>query len=244
MLVCFFSIFSQALLLLVWPAVNIIGEYQMTHLLRLVFLVVTLLPFTSVNSYGVHENHPYDFLITKHAYKLSEIYQIKSHFKDTYPGSVKKSAFRIRTNYDLSNIDGWQGTGITRLISLGTIYPWAIDIDIYDTRGVQIGLIDGDLATLESAKFNIVDYDESGKATQVGIAYATPDFNRFVILESRNNPHPIAELNRNYSDNTWSVSVHYPEKIDDRTIRIFASFVSDYQDKFLKTVRELELDLN
>ena len=193
----------------------------------------------SANSYGgVHENHPYDFLITKDVYKLSEIYQINSPLKETYPGSVKKSAFRIRTNYDLSNKDGWQATGITRIISLGTLYPWAKDIDIYDTRGVQIGLIDGNLATLESAKYNLYEYDESGTATEIGIAYANPDFNRFVILSSSDNPHPIAEMNRNLSDNTWSVSVHYSEKIDDRIIRIFAGFVVDYQDKFLAAPEE------
>lgn len=105
------------------------------------------------NSYGVHEDHAYDFVITKDIYKFSEVYQIKSPLKETYPGSVKRSSFRIRTGYDLSNKDGWQATGITRVISLGTLYPWAKDIDIYDTRGVKIGLIDGNLATTESAKF-------------------------------------------------------------------------------------------
>ena len=188
----------------------------------------------AISSYGgVHEDHPYDFLITKDVYQHAEIYQINSPLKETYPGSVKKSAFRIRTNYDLSNLHGWQATGITRIISLGTLYPWAVDIDIYDTRGVQIGLIDGDLATFESAKYNIYEYDESGKASEIGVAYASADFNRFVILSSSENPHPIAEMNRNFSDNTWSVSVHYPEKIDDRIIRIFAGFVVDYQDKFM-----------
>jgi len=193
-------------------------------------------PFVIANSYGgVYEDHPYNFVISKDVYKLSEIYQINSPLKETYPGSVKKSAFRIRTNYDLSNKDGWQATGITRILSLGSVYPWAIDIDIYDTRGVQIGMIDGELATLESAKFTIYEYDEAGNAKAIGVAYANPSFNRFSILASSDNPHPVAELNRNFSDNTWSVAVHYPEKIDDRIIRIFAGFVVDYQDKFFET---------
>jgi hypothetical protein len=204
------------------------------------FVLSTLLsPLAIAASYGVHEDHPYDFLITKDVYKFSEIYQINSPLKETYPGSVKKSAFRIRTNYDLSNKDGWQATGITRIISLGSVYHWAKDIDIYDTRGVQIGLIDGDLATFESAKFNIYEYDEAGKATQIGIAYANPDFSRFAILTSSTDPHPIAEMNRNFSDNTWSVSVHYPEKIDDRIVRIFAGFVIDHQDKFLSNEEDV-----
>lgn len=188
---------------------------------------------SSANSYGVHEDHPYDLVVSKDIYKLSEVYQMKSPLKETYPGSVKKSAFRIRTNYDLSNKDGWQATGITRIISVGSLYPWATDIDIYDTRGVQIGLIDGDMATLESAKFNIYEYDEQGKAIYIGSAYANPEFNRFVILSSYDNPHPIAELTRNTNEKIWNVSVHYPEKIDDRILRIFAGFVIDFENKFL-----------
>ena len=196
------------------------------------------------NSYGVHEDHPYSFLITKDVYKFSEIYQIKSPQQDTYPGSIKKSSFRIRTNYDLSNKDGWQATGITRILSLGSVYPWAQDIDIYDTRGVQIGMIDGDVATLESARFNLFDYDEAGNATRVGIAYANADFTRFAVNETSDNPHLIAELNREPNSNTWNVFVHHPEKLDDRIIRIFAGFVVDYQNKFLTPPDELNKAVN
>lgn len=198
------------------------------------FFSIILFPVSFAFAYGVHEDHPYDFVVTKDIYKFSEIYQIKSPLKETYPGSVKKSAFRIRTNYDLSNKDGWQATGITRIVSLGSLYPWATDIDVYDTRGVQIGLIDGELATLESAKFTMYEYDESGVARVIGAAYANSDFTRFVILTSNSDPRPIAELHRNTADSNWTVSVHYPEKIDDRMIRIFAGFVIDYEDKFLQ----------
>ncbi len=192
-----------------------------------------LLLISGLSFASVHEDHPYEMIMSKHIYKFSEVYQIKSPLKDTYPGSVKKSSFRVRTNYDLSNKNGWQATGITRILSLGTLFPWATDIDIYDTRNVQIGMIDGSLATLEAAKFDLYEYDDAGNATMIGVAYADPDFNRFVILSSSDNPHPIAELSRNYSENNWNISVHYPEKIDDRIIRIFAGFVVDYQDKFL-----------
>ena len=81
---------------------------------------------------------------------------------------------------------------------------------------------------------------ESGKATEIGFAYANSSFERFVILSSTNNPHPIAELNRNFYDKTWSVSVHYPEIIDDRIIRIFAGFVIDHEDKFWRNSEDLE----
>ncbi|MGE3921261.1 MAG: hypothetical protein AB7F64_10095, partial [Gammaproteobacteria bacterium] len=69
-------------------------------LMSCLFLLFAQFYATYANSYGVHEDHPYNFTVTKHIYKFSEIYQIKSLQRETYPGSVKKSAFRIRTNYD------------------------------------------------------------------------------------------------------------------------------------------------
>lgn len=200
------------------------------------FVMLSLISGFSLAS--VHEDHPYDLKISKHLFKFSEVYQLKSPLKETYPGSIKKSAFRIRTNYDLSNKDGWQATGITRILSLGAIYPWATEIDIYDTRGVQIGLIDGNMATAESAKFTLYEYDEAGNSKSIGFAYANPEFNRFIILASPENPHPIAEIERNETEKNWNISVHYPEQIDDRIVRIFAGFVIDYQDKFLTKIEK------
>lgn len=205
----------------------------MQKTIALILFAVTSLIATATFA-AIHEDHPYTFTMTKHVYKLSEVYQIKSTNQDTYPGSVKKSAFRVRTNYDLSDKNGWQATGITRILSFGAIYPWAKDIDIYDTRGVRIGLIDGNFATLELAKFNLYEYDDNGIPTEVGMAYASHDFNHFVIVQSISDPHPIAEFNRNMENRTtWTVTVHYPEKIDDRMIRILAGFIMDYQDKFM-----------
>lgn len=188
--------------------------------------------------YGVFENHPYEFVIKKNVSKFSESYVISqpakgmASYEPTYPGTVKKSAFRIRTNYDLSSQQGWQATGITRLLSMGVLYSWATDIDIYDTRQVKIGVIDGSIATVESARYDIYSYDEQGKATQVGVALASADFTRFSIT-TPGNYLPIAELNRDKQNNAWTVAVTAPEIIDDRIIRIFAGFVINYQDKFL-----------
>jgi hypothetical protein len=187
------------------------------------------------SNYGVHEEKPYQFDIKKDIHPTAEVYRINSKVRETYAGSIKKSAFRVRTNYDLSNEHGWQATGITRILSLGALFSWAKDIDIYDTRRVQIGMIDGELATFESAKFSIYTYDEEGVPTRNAIAYANADFSRFIILSEEDtniNPIPIAELNRT-EPNNWHISVNYPEKIDDRILRIFAGFVVDYQNKFL-----------
>lgn len=190
------------------------------------------------DSLGVYEDHPYEFIIKKRVSKFSETYVISSPtagnatYEGTYPGSIKKSAFRIRTNYDLSDRHGWQATGITRLLSLGVVYSWATDIDIYDTRGVRIGFIDGNIATLESAKYNIYSYDEAGKATEVGVALANADFTHFSITTPEQGL-PIADLARHMDNARWTVTVINPGIIDDRIIRIFAGFVVHFQDKFL-----------
>lgn len=192
------------------------------------------------NGYGIYEDHPYEFKIDKSMSKFAEHYHIYSTpfgAATTYPGKIKKSAFRIRTNYDLSDQHGWQATGITRLLSLGVIYPWATDIDIYDTRGVPIGLISGHVATLESAKFSLYSYDEFGKATEVGVALANSDFSRFSITTPVNGLS-IGEMVRNDNEGTWTMVVNTPNVIDDRIIRIFAGFVTNYQDKFFQTVSE------
>lgn len=202
------------------------------------FLFLTSI--VNADGYGVFEHHSYEFLIKKNISKFSETYRIYSplqgttSYPATYPGMIKKSAFRVRTNYDLSNQEGWQATGITRMLSMGMVYPWATDIDIYDTRGVKIGFIDGNIATLESAKFDLYRYDEQGQATKVGVALANADFTHFSIT-SPENYLPIAELTRHLhmKDDAWTVTVTVPDTIDDRIIRIFAGFVVNYQDKFL-----------
>jgi hypothetical protein len=192
----------------------------------------------AVDGYGVFEDHAYEFLIKKNVSQFSESYPIvaptagTSSYQSTYPGTIKNSSFRVRTNYDLSNQQGWQATGITRMLSMGLVYPWATDIDIYDTRGTLIGMIDGSMATLESARFDLYSYDENGEATQVGVALSNADFSHFAIT-SPGNYLPIAELSRDMKYNNWRVTVTAPQIIDDRIIRIFAGFVVNYQDKFM-----------
>jgi hypothetical protein len=187
---------------------------------------------------GVFEDHPYEFLIKKTISQFSESYTIsplpqgESVYGPTYTGVVKKSAFRIRTNYDLSDQNGWQATGITRILSMGMMYSWATDIDIYDTRNVKIGFIDGSIATVESARYDLYSYDEEGQAIQVGVALANVDFTNFSI-STPGNYLPIGELNRDLKNNFWTVTITEPGVIDDRIIRIFAGFVVNYQDKFL-----------
>ena len=209
--------------------------YEFIRKISILILCAVALTNNANASSRADENKPYHFEITKDIYKFSEVYRIKSQLRETYLGAIKKSSFRVRTHYDLSNNQGWQATGIVRAVSLGALYSWAKDIDIYNTKGKQIGMIDGELATLESAKYSIYRYDNAGIASLVGIAYANANFTRFIIYPSNSdNLHiPIAELNRDSYKKNWVVSVHSQKEIDARIIRIFAGFVTDHQDIFL-----------
>lgn len=218
---------------------------NMNKLLSVFFILFAtfVAPAFAQESQSIHENHTYHFLITKGVYQFSELYTITSPSKQTYSGMVKKSFFRIRTHYDLSDQHGWQATGIIRMMSVGTLYPWAVDIDVYDTRGKQIAMIDGSIATFESAKYDLYEYNEAGQANLIGAAYASGDFTRFVIFSASGNPHSLAELTRNFASQQWEVVVHHPELVDDRIIRLFAGFVIDYQDKFLpKAANDVDID--
>lgn len=206
--------------------------------LRTTLFNVILLISVNVFGYGIYESHPYEFLIKKSVSRFSEKYiisipsQTTSTYPGTYTGAIKKSAFRLRTNYDLSDANGWQATGITRMASMGALYPWATDIDIYDTRDIKIGFIDGNIATFEAARFDLYNYDEKGNAKEVGTALANADFTHFSIT-TPDNYIPIADLTRHSKEDAWTVTVSSPGVIDDRIIRIFAGFVVNYQDKFL-----------
>ena len=209
-------------------------------LVTIFLLGLSLLSFNvNASKTDVYETHPYELKVTKSIFNFYENYEIYSpstgsattDYSETYPGTVQKSAFRIRTNYDLSDKKGWQATGISRILSLGSLYLWATQIDIYDNNGASIGMIDGNLATIESAKFSLYRYDELGVAHEVAVAVANQDFTQFT-LTTEDSYQPIGELNRDRAAGTWSVVIDTPNVIDDRVVRIFAAFVIDYQDKF------------
>lgn len=166
----------------------------------------------------------YHFSIYEKTYPLATYFTIESD--DTYRGSVKKSFFRMRTNYDLSDAHGWQATGIKRILSLGAIYPWATEVDIYNTIGGSIGMIDGQVVSTAAARFSIYDQNE----TLVGIAFLDYSLNSYSIVYPDSEAFPIAELHRHHEVNGldwWDVTVYDEAQIDQRIIRIFASMVCD-----------------
>lgn len=166
----------------------------------------------------------YHLSVYEKIYPLATFFTIESD--DTYRGSVKKSVFRLRANFDLSNSDGWQASGIKRVLSLGSVYPWATEVDIYDTRWETLGMIDGQVVSTAAARFSI--YDLNGELR--GIAYLDHSLNSYSIVYPNSEAFPIAEMHRHQEVNGiswWDVTVYDEAQIDPRIVRIFAAMVSD-----------------
>lgn len=174
-------------------------------------------PVSESYHFSVHQTH----------YPLASYFNIQSD--DTYRGVVKKSVFRVRTNYDLSNADGWQATGIKRVVSLGSVYPWATEVDIYDTRGEYLGMIDGQVVSTAAARFSI--YNAAGNLC--AIAFLDYSLNSYTLVYPDSEAYPIAECHRHLDltwQDWWDVVVYDSAQIDDRIVRIFAAMICDIQE--------------
>lgn len=200
------------------------------HLILLTCLSIIGLQATADEVVSIPEKilEPYHFNVYKQEYSLATFFSIQSD--ETYRGVVKKSVFRVRTNYDLSDQHGWQATGIKRVLSLGSLYPWATEVDIYDTQWLSVGMIDGQVASTAAARFSIYN----ANADLLGIAYLDYGLNTYTIEYPYQTVSllPIAELHRHKDAgglDWWEVSVYDPQQIDERILRIFAVMASDLQ---------------
>lgn len=146
-------------------------------------------------------------------------------------GRVKKSKIRVRTNYDLSDRDGWQATGIARFFSFGMFCNWAKQIDIYDTSGEHIGYIDGRLLTTSAACYSL--YDRNDQC--FGHAYVDRGGRGVVIQDPEMESRILVYLTRIFErdiEDSWEIAVYEPGSIDFRIIRIFSAFMLDLQASF------------
>ncbi|NGX48616.1 MAG: hypothetical protein K940chlam5_00204 [Candidatus Anoxychlamydiales bacterium] len=183
------------------------------------------------DSYKSHEK--YHFTIQQKNYSFSSFFEIDS--EDTYRGNVKKSQFRLRDHYDLSDKDGWCATGIKRMFSLGSLYDWAAEIDVFGVNDEFLGAIEGKVLTTAKARFLLFDKNRE----VVGIAFIDLDGKGVTITDPKNETYALARLTRNFVldiQDDWSIIVYEPENLDDRLIRIFAAFCIDSQDSFHKDI--------
>ena len=169
------------------------------------------------------------FEVRQQNYKYSTLFDFSTPSK--YLGTVVKSYFRVRTNYDLYDSQGnYEANGICRIFSFRVFHTRGTKIDVYDPDGCKIGLISGQLFTGASAKFNI----ENAEGERIAIAYLDKTKAGFTIVHPENQNRYFARLIRHFIADTidhWHVKIYEP-LIDPRLIKVFAAFVVDCQGDF------------
>lgn len=171
-----------------------------------------------------------NYRVTRSDYTFSTIFDMANEKNNL--GSVVKSVFHIATHYDSYDRFGlFEGQGICRMVTLGIFYAWATEIDIYNTYGNRIGMIDGQVVSSEPAKFSF--YDAEGN--RLCIAYLDQNCMGFVLVDPENSAFVLARLTRNFILDTvdsWDISLYHPELLPPKFLKIFAAFACDSQDHF------------
>lgn len=171
-----------------------------------------------------------NYRVTRSDYTFSSVFDMTN--EKTNFGSVVKSVFHVATHYDSYDRYGlYQGQGICRILTLGLIYTWATEVDIYDAHGDRIGMIDGQVMSAEPAKFSF--YDAEGN--RICIAYLDQNCMGFAFVDPDNSAFVLARLNRNFILDTmdnWEATLYHPERLPKLFLKIFAGFACDTQNDF------------
>lgn len=172
-------------------------------------------------------NERLQYSVIKNSYAFSTYFEFVS--PEGYEGRVTKNAISVRNYYKYYNDEGgYRGQGITRLISLGSLYKWAADIDIYDDKGKKIGVIYGKVWSTAKAKFEI--YNENSDF--VAVAYYGYNREGFSLMKPGKVERLIGYLKKAPLSDNLEVTLYDRESVDERLLKIFSAFVSDYQKSF------------
>ncbi len=144
-----------------------------------------------------------------------------------------------RYYYDLYSVqDNFEARGITRFFSLGFLFSWGVEIDIYDASSRYLGLIQGQTLTKARAKFMF--YGPMGETR--GIAYLNSEKANLLIVSPLDESVVLAELTGDaYGDvSSWAVKLnHRLLEVDSRLLKIFSAFVADYHSSFKEPPKEV-----
>lgn len=203
-----------------------------------VFCLVSLL-LASFGSISADDTQPkkMKFKINEKEYRFSNYFEFSS--EDTPVGVIVKKRFaylHLTSHYEAYNDMGvWEATGVSRLFSLGSLFSWATEIDVKDTSNKVIGMIDGQIATLASARFSIYECDDAHNWHLKGIAFMDNEKRSFSIVDPNNDKHMLVSLKRilllNERDH-WECQVFDTDAIDLRIVKVFAAFAVDHQEYF------------
>ncbi len=174
------------------------------------------------------EAAPVSYTISESQYLWSTYFEM--HGTEGYSGRVVKNHYNIRTVYDLYDpMNRFEAQGVCQVLSLGALYPWAKDIDVYGAQGEQIGFIDGQLLTTAAAKYGF--YNIWG--TLVANAYLDAQSSGFTIMTP--DERTIARFKRNYIQDDldyWNVDIYDSNVVDLRILKVFSGFAIDFQEFF------------
>ena len=145
---------------------------------------------------------------------------------------VRTGLLTPRYYYDLYDRDNvLQMRGVTRAFSLGFLFSWGMEIDLYEGEDCA-GKIEGRVLSSSRAKFAF--YDALGRA--VATAYLNDESSNFLLVSEQSEGNVFAELKgKAYGDaSVWEMEFLNDPTVDEKALKIFAGFVSDYQKSFVR----------
>ena len=155
-------------------------------------------------------------------------------------GSIVRSGLLCpRYYYDLYDAQNqFQARGITRAFSLGLLFSWGIEIDVYGLDSVYVGSIEGQTLTKTRAKFAF--YGSVGELR--AFAYLNSKKANLLVVDPIDQTNVIAELSGDaFGDvSTWTVKVRRElTAADESLLKIFAAFAADYHSSFSEPPKQV-----
>lgn len=177
------------------------------------------------------------YVIREREYRFSNYFEFTSD--EGAHGVVVKKRFaylHLTNHYDVyDRVGQFEAQGASRLFSLGSLYSWGTEIDIYNSEGRKIGLISGRTLTTAASSFNIYEYDLDGYATLKAIAFMDGERRSFSLLDANNDKVTLATLTRHFVPNMrdhWECQLFDQNALNPSIIKVFAAFAVDHQEYF------------
>ncbi|NGX63793.1 MAG: hypothetical protein KR126chlam6_01207 [Candidatus Anoxychlamydiales bacterium] len=183
---------------------------------------------SSDDNWTIHKNSPFLSYSAEFGFKKNKINE----------GKVIRTGFMCpRYYYDLYDKENnFQLRGITRFLSIGFFQPSFMDIDIYEGNNL-IAQVQGKILARARAKFNF--YDAFGKKTAT--AYLNAKSADFLVVSPQGDDI-IAHLKGSTFGEVGPLQMKFDEidfAVDKRVLKIFAAFISDYNEHFIPKPEEV-----
>ncbi len=152
---------------------------------------------------------------------------------------VRSGLLCPRYYYDLYDAQNqFQARGISRAFSLGLLFSWGMEIDVYDPSSIYVGSIRGQVLTKTRAKFVF-----NGPAGETrAVAYLNSKKANLLVVAPIDQTDVIAELSGDaFGDvSTWTVKVrHELSAVDEALLKVFAAFAADYHSSFSEPPKQV-----